>query len=203
MKFKYRATTAIGALTLALSVGLALAANVTPANASQPQICGNYGSGYCLNDWNGGGSGNAVKMETGGNTNEDFVAEGVTACSGGDIVTPTCPFATRSIDAHLQGWQIIQVKYVPKGLCIATNSSGGAVLGTCANPNTGSGGSDGVIMVKFPVAPCQGGYPDGYYYYVDRYWSDAYGTEETLASGGNPGVQAYLTYGGYGTCWGD
>ena len=36
---------------------MALAANVAPAFAQQQEICGNGGSGYCLNDWNNQGPG--------------------------------------------------------------------------------------------------------------------------------------------------
>jgi hypothetical protein len=47
-----------------LSLGLSLATGVTPAFA-QTQICGNGGTGYCKNDWNGLGYGNPVKMYNG------------------------------------------------------------------------------------------------------------------------------------------
>lgn len=193
-----KAAAAVGALLLGTAI--ALAANAVPAAATQNQVCGNGGSGYCLNDWNGGGSGNAIKMYYGNSSNENFLAVTVAACSGTDIVNSTCPFANRSLDSLYRGFEIREIEYMPAGLCLATNGSGGAILGTCANQNTGSGGSNGVIMVAYhgPTS-CDFGVQ---WYFVNRYWSDHYGTTETLQSGGNPGVQAYLDNPGLGTCWG-
>jgi hypothetical protein len=45
-----------------------------PASGSRqtviPSVCAQAGTGYCLNDWNGAGSGGAVKMYTGGVAND-------------------------------------------------------------------------------------------------------------------------------------
>lgn len=64
------------ALTLALGL-------TTQAQATPSQVCGNGGSGYCLNDWGGAGhSGDVIKMFNGGTTNDDFFVQKVNRCSG-------------------------------------------------------------------------------------------------------------------------
>jgi hypothetical protein len=207
MRLKYRKLTTVSALalSLAMSAALALAANVTPAAATQNQVCDNGGSGYCLNDWNAAGYNGAVKMYNGNNSHEDFLAEKVDACDGSDIVLASggvyCPFANHSLDQLYKGDEIRQIEYIPYGYCIATNGSGGAILGTCAAGGSGTGGSNGVIMIAHhgTNGNCGLGVQ---WYFVNRYWSDHFGTTETLESGGNPGVQAYLDNGGLGTCWG-
>jgi hypothetical protein len=170
------------------------------------EICGNYGNGYCLNAWSGGVSGSAVKMYYGGNnSHDDFIVTTVNACDGGDISTPTCPFANTALDNKYRGQPVVEYKYEGTNLCIATTSAGKAVLGTCDNPGTASGGADGVLFVEWYSANnCEpaDATPQGLHYAINRYWSDADGTAETLQSGGNPGVQAYLNYGGFNTCWG-
>ena len=53
------------ALLLPLLVGL------PAAQAQISQVCGNTGTGYCINAWNGGPS---VKMYYGGYSNDSFAA---------------------------------------------------------------------------------------------------------------------------------
>jgi hypothetical protein len=69
------------AAAVALAGGLALAGSAAPAMAVQQQICGNLGSGYCLNDWNNQGSG-FRSMYYGGNPNENFTAQFINRCGG-------------------------------------------------------------------------------------------------------------------------
>jgi hypothetical protein len=203
MRFRRRITVAIGGL-LASGVMVLPAFISAPASAvASNEICGNYGNGYCLNNWNGGGSGNAIKMYYGNNSNEAFVVRPVDECDGGDISTKTCPFQNRTLDNEYQGQQVVEYQYGSTGLCVASSSGGKAILGTCDNTNTGSGGADGVLFLEWDANNCQAadGTPQGLHYAINRYWSDADGTAETLQSGGNPGVQAYLNYSGFNTCW--
>src|SRR5215471_2534943 len=98
---------ALPGAALALVVGL----GVQPAGASTSQVCGNGGSGYCLNDWGGAGhSGDAIKMYYGGTTNDDFYVQKVNWCSGHDTVqsrgrgdSTDCPFANTNWDYNLRG----------------------------------------------------------------------------------------------------
>lgn len=170
------------------------------AAASSSQVCGNEGSGYCLNDWGGGGhSGDAVKMYYGGTSNDDFYVQDVNRCNGGYTVTATsygdpsnCPFGDVSLDNTYRGQPIVQITYINNSaMCVGSTSSDYAVLASCANPITGSGGGTGVIMIQ------EGGGPPTFF--VDRYASDQHSAARFLTSGGNVGVQA--NYNGQ-TIWG-
>lgn len=190
---------ALLAATLTLVVGL----GAHTASASTTQVCGNGGSGYCLNDWGGrGASGDAIKMYYGGTTNDYFFVQKVNRCDGGDTVTSTayndpsnCPFADTMLDHDLRGYSIVQITYINNTtMCVASTGSYYAVLGSCADPLSGSGGAQGVIMV---LSQQTGGYV-----FIDRYVSDQSGAQAFLTSGGNVGVQANY-YGYYGeTYWG-
>lgn len=173
-----------------------------PASATQQQICGNGGTGYCLNDWGGGGNGNPVKMYNGGNSNEDFFFQTENECYKGGLdgwvhwVTSTamgdatdCPFTHASLDKTYWNDNVGEVQYA-NGWCAATNATAGAILGQCVEGGTPA---NGVIMVE---TPC------GSNYLIDRYWTDRQGGSIfSLQSGGNPGVQAFFG-GGTVTCWG-
>lgn len=166
------------------------------AQAQISQVCGNAGTGYCLNDWNNGGSGNPVKMYYGGYTNDDFYYEFEYICNGTDIVQVYpgggCPFTPGTgLNSLYKNDYILEIHYANRDNCVATTSGGLAVLGSCAESSGGA--SDGVFMVANPN--CSGGD-----YLVDRYWSDLGNTTYTLASGGNIGVQA-LFENGNTTCW--
>jgi hypothetical protein len=196
MKFKHRIIAMAAAV--GLSGALTLAVGIVPAAASQ-QICGDYGSGYCLNDWGNGGVGNPVKMYYGSSSNEDFYVQPIDRCAGGDHVTATCPFSSQSLDSDLIGMEIVQVQYAGGG-CIATttgvNNAGAAVIGNCNKVSTGSGGSDGTVDVIW------------YDSLANIYWSNngVNGDLACLQSGGNPGVQAtyLIEYAGEPGCtpWG-
>lgn len=187
---------ALLAAVMALAVGLGTPA----AGASISQVCGNEGSGYCLNDWGGAGaSGDAVKMYYGGTRNDDFYVQDVNRCNGGYRVTArsygdasNCPFADVSLDSNYRGQPIVQITYTNNSvMCVGSTSSDFAVLGVCADPITGSGGAQGVIMIQVGGAPPA--------FFVDRYASDQHSAARFLTSGGNLGVQA--NYNGQ-TIWG-
>ena len=190
---------AVPTAALALVAGLA----ARPAGASMSQVCGNSGSGYCLNDWGGAGaSGDAIKMYYGGVRNDAFYVQDVNRCNGGDTVTATsfgdssnCPFATVALDNDFRGQHVVQIVYTNnQSQCVGSTSSDYAVLASCANPISGSGGAQGVIMVQ-----TLGSQPPNFF--VDRYASDQHGASRFLTSGGNPGVQANFNgqteWGGY------
>lgn len=169
------------------------------AHASDPNICGNGGTGYCLNAWNGG---NFVKMYYGGYSNDNFEVYQLTnMCNHGKVDEHTsCPFTAGSgLNTEFQGDAIVAIQYLN-----ATDSCVGSTVGTDATltlcPDlSGNGGGNGTIMAISPISPvCFGDFAYGQY--VDRYWSDNVKQAAYLDSGGNPGAQAY--YGtGDGTCW--
>jgi hypothetical protein len=200
---------ALSAAALALVTGLGTQA----AGASTSQVCGNAGAGYCLNDWGGAGaSGDAVKMYNGGTMNDDFYVQEVNRCSGHDTVqsrtapfhdSTDCPFADTFLDARYHGDDIVQITYTNNVTqCAGTNSNGRAVLASCANPISGGGGGNGVIMVMYSTSCASFSGP----VFLNRYWSDAESQETYLASGGNVGVQALYETPILGsppsTCWG-
>jgi hypothetical protein len=178
-------------------LALALGLGTQTAGASTSQVCGNGGSGYCLNDWGGAGhSGDAVKMYNGGTRNDDFYVQEVNRCNGGDTVTSTCPFGNTSLDNQFLNDPIVEIVDTnAETECVGATSSDYAVLASCANPINGSGGGNGVIMVA--VQACYTPYGYGF---VNRYASDPHSRPYWLTSGGNPGVQAY--YGSSSvSCW--
>lgn len=205
---RFRKLLAAAAVVFAAG-GLAVAAAV-PAHAVGHQICGNGGSGYCLNDWGGGtGNGNPVKMYYGGYANDAFEIVYVNACQnvGGLAADQVhageggewCPFGDLGIDQSLDGSFIFQIWYYNTGNeCAATTGNAYVVLGTCARQSDGGGGSNGVINAVGNSSSCQSS--NGDFFAVNRYWSDLVGQNEYLNSGGNVGVQA--VYGTPGTCWG-
>jgi hypothetical protein len=168
----------------------------TPAVASQAQVCGNGGSGYCLNDWGGQHhAGDAIKMYYGNSSNEDFVPTLLSGMCNHGYATSTCPINVPGI--NLSGSEIAELKYGPGG-CLVTTGSALAVLGTCAD-GSGNGGSNGIIMVTYEYNnQCTGAKES---YLADRYWTNRDQQIVSLTSGGNPGLQAYFAIGSI-TCWG-
>jgi hypothetical protein len=154
----------------------------TPAHAQTEGVCGDYGDGYCLNDWNGGGSGNAVKMYYGNSSNEDFSVWYVPRCSGSNHVTiPSdgsgdtyCPFGNQPLDEYYNGEPIFAIQYDDDGTdyCVGTNSSGDAILTSCPNFVTGAGGGNGTILIEDNYGSCEMTSFPGYL--VDKYWADYY-----------------------------
>jgi hypothetical protein len=185
------------------SLELTLGTGATPAFATQQQICGNGGSGYCMNNWNGANQ--YVKMYNGGVSHEDFeFIYNITECGGGRVTavywgdSSNCPFTTVQADKNYRGDPIGQVEYVPTGQCIGTTSAGTAWMGNCAN-SSGVGGGTGSTQILLDLGGATG-------QLINRYWTDYYssGSEWTpysLTSGGNPGTYLYMN--GYpGTVWG-
>ena len=153
-RVRHSVTAAVVLPLAALGMTLAAAgANPARATAVNPLItqvfCKTPSSGttaFCLNDWNNGGSGGAVRMfTTAGVANEGFVEQQTGRCGG--TVTSTCPFAVSAFDARYAGFPIVQLDYTAKDLCVGTNSSANAVLTTCNNVSTGFGGGNGTLFV--------------------------------------------------------
>jgi hypothetical protein len=185
-------------------LGLAAVLSVTglvfstgTAHAAQQQICGNEGSGYCMNNWNGANQ--YVKMYYGNSSHEDFgFIFNITECGGGRV-TSNCPFADKGLDNAFKGDAIGQIEYWPTGQCIGTTSAGTAWLGNCAN-NSGVGGGTGSTLIDDNLQTTD--------ILIDRYWSDYYSSGSNYAprdlySGGSLGAYLYLNgFGGNYTVWG-
>ena len=168
-----------------LCMGLAVATGAAPAFA-QTQICGNGGTGYCMNDWNNGGYGNPVKMFNGNNSNENFTVQTINRC-GGVSTGGNCPFVDHNLDAI--GGKIVQIRYANTSLCIAANTANGqAVLGACNNVSTGTGGDTGTVFVDDGVELFS-------VYYTNQHNPNATGDSDEpycALSGGNPGQPLFL-----------
>jgi len=191
---------AIAALAAGLLIAMAITLTGGSAQAATwPEICGNQGTGYCLNDWNNT-SGGYVLMYYGGYTNDAFSLDHLTGACGHGYVTSNCPFTHASIDSALSGKPIYRLRYLNhSGQCIASSTGYFALLGTCPD-NNGNGGALGTLMVGDATPLTCGGTIPGHL--IDRYASDNLGREAALQSGGNPGVNAYFTT-GFNTCWGE
>jgi len=173
--------------------------------ATQNQICGNGGSGYCMNAWNGGPN---VNMYRGGVSNEDFVPVTVpNDCNHGKVSAGGtygyCPFVNHWLDEAYVNDTIVQIQDQDSaspynGYCIGGATGTGYLL-PCGTNNNGTGAGIGTIMVEFQSVNC--GNP-GQAYLVDRYWSDYYDDNVWVASGGNPGTPVYVNSTTTQTCWG-
>jgi hypothetical protein len=192
---------AIAVLATGLLAATAIMLTGSSAQAATfPEICGNQGTGYCLNDWNNAGTGGSVVMYYGGTTNDAFSLDHLTGACGNGYVTSNCPFTTASIDADLRGQPIYRLRYLNhSNLCIAASVGAFAILEGCPD-NNGNGGAFGTLLVgdASPIT-CGGTIPG---HLIDRYESDYQGTEDALQSGGNPKLYAYFTT-QYSTCWGE
>jgi len=176
------------------------------AAVSFPEICGNAGYGYCMNDWNGG-AGAAVKMYYGHNSNEHFQVEAVSLACGHGRVTLTCPFTGGNswMNSRFLDDQIWVIYYPDHNQCVGDNGFGGGYLTTCPDLS-GQGGGNGVIGIvenDFTTGGNTGCNQGNQFYFIDRYASANHGTPYTLDSGGNPGVQTkFDPYTNNSTCWG-
>lgn len=170
---------AAGLASLAVVGGVAL---TTPAHgATFPEICGNDGTGYCMNAWGGGPQ---VAMYYGGVTNDAYATEDINPCNStpANRVTPTCPFTVGSgMNSKLLNDTILRIRNQNDGLCVGTDGSGFGLEGACGDGNA-NGAANGVIMVK--VLTGTGGW-----WLVDRYWSNHVGNVEYVTS---PGAVGYL-----------
>ena len=130
--------------------GLSVATGIGPAQAAG-QICEQGGVGLCLNDWNGGGSGNAVKMGQNGWSHQNFGAVFLSQACGAGRVTHTCPFAVGSgMNDAMFDDIIVAIQYNPiPSLCVGSGqNTRGAVLVACPTTQTGTGGGWGVLQVE-------------------------------------------------------
>ncbi len=195
------------AITLLVSAMLAGGSILLPGSAlaAQQQICGNGGSGYCMNAWNGGPN---VNMYNGNNSNEDFTEISVPQdCNHGKVsdggTYGYCPFTNHTMDQALVNQTIVQLQDLNINSnyyadCVGGASGTGDLL-PCGSPN-GTGAGIGTIMVEYSSADC---YSDGAQgYLVDRYWGDYYGGYAWVSSGGNPGRPLYVNDTSTSTCWG-
>lgn len=196
----------IAAATAALLACMMSLAGIPAAQASS-QLCGNGGSGYCMNAWGGGPY---VKMYYGGYYNDDFYLRPVYACSGHATVQSTadgdstnCPFTIPDIDHLYHKDLIVEVVYGHNGECVGTGSSGGypdvGYLGSCGN-SSGGGAANGVIDVQTDLY-CSTGFG-----LVNRYWTNQDSTYYVdiayVTSGGSLGANLYVGATSAETCWG-
>ena len=186
--------TAVSVTSLILLAGI-------PAAQASTALCGNGGSGYCMNAWNGGPY---VKMYYGGYSNDYFYLQSVALCSGHATVQATesgdstnCPFNDGYVDYVLHGDLIVEIVYGNNGECVGTTGSGVGYLGACGN-SSGSGASNGVFDVLYPDY-CSSGNE-----LVNRYWSNHDGNDEFafVTSGGSVGASLYVDDLQSATCWG-
>ena len=182
---------ACGVLLLAAFAGGPAYASAAVASVRSPDsavsfaegyVCAQNGTGYCLNDWNGAGSGGAVKMYNFGYSNDAWTLYQMTGyCSGGYVSSSlACPFPNGSgLNSTYNGDYIMEVKSQVSGACIGTDGAGFANLGPCP-PDSGGKGSNLWVF--------EGGGP-----IVSVYWSKQHGnnSEADLVSGGSIGAQAY------------
>jgi hypothetical protein len=170
-----------GGFLLALVTTMAVGA---PGASASVGICGNDGSGYCLNDWNGGGLGNAIKMYYGNSSNEDFYVELIDRCNGNYLVTATCPSTDYSFDKSNEGSDVVQIVYGPNNDCVADpTGSGDGVLGKCNYTSTGSGGAQGSVFIIDKSNDLV---------LYNNYWTNYDDSPNCMTSGGNPGQPLIL-----------
>jgi hypothetical protein len=110
----------------------------------------------CLNDWGNGLPGTTIRLDGLGDINQNFSEQVITGRCGG-TVTSNCPFNGTEgsyFDKQYHGFPIVQLVYGGSTHCVSTygpNSSGvsagTAVLGTCINVTSGTGGSNGAAFV--------------------------------------------------------
>jgi hypothetical protein len=126
-------------------------------------------------------------------------------CHDGGTVSATleCPFTSDNNNSFLNGDRIVEIKYVPKNLCIGTVIGGGnngdGVLGACGDQygNNAANGAFDIVDKTAPLAQTV---------LVNRYWTNQLGgsTVVYFCSSGNfegPVYTNYLTL--YGGCsWG-
>lgn len=129
--------------------------------AAVTNVCGNGGSGYCLNAWNGGPY---VRMYYGHSSNENFQVEGVDTCMGSGAVMSTragdpinCPFSDPNLDYNLRGAPTVRIVYfLPSGTgikCVGTGNLNGqrdvGYLGSCGDPYGNGIIQGGIDVVDF------------------------------------------------------
>jgi hypothetical protein len=190
-------------LPVVVAAAMSMVGGTAPAYAqSSDDWCGNAGTGYCLNDWNG--SIGDVKMYYGGVTNDLWIDQPLRLCSDNDLVTvsPACPFSNTTLDAQFNGAFIFQLESaVNPGWCIGTSTSSSAtILQGCNNTATGTGGGTGTVLLLSSTECIFDGLQEGAGTIGSRYWTSRDQDEQFLGSGNAVGNQASET--GEATCWG-
>jgi hypothetical protein len=204
----FRGSWAKAAGLIAVAVGLTLGVGVTPAHASASvQICAQHGTGYCLNDWGDGGSGNPVKMYDNDYTqNNNFELDLIDACDGNDYITSACESGWGSEGSYLAEIQAVtfEIQYVNDPFyCVGTNTSTGEAILVACGTITGSGAGYGAIMAGVDVSGvCSPAYNLGEEA-TDRYWDSNEDALYFLQSGGAIGAQALFTNTSNPSCWGE
>lgn len=185
-------------LLVAAAVLLPFLAAAPAAQAASTAICGNEGSGYCINAWNGGPT---VKMYYGGYTNDNFYLRDAAVCSGTATVQSTqhneatnCPFSNANLDNVFYNDTIVEAVDANNGECVGTSASGYGYLGACGN-SAGSGAIDGAFNVLHFTTGCG-------WTLVNRYYTNKNGVVSYWASGGSPNTYLYVGREGGYTCWG-
>jgi hypothetical protein len=183
------------ALLMLVSAVTDLGTATAPAYASGPpsEICGNAGTGYCLNDWNG--TTGDVKMYYGGYANDYFWLQPAYICGGGNTVEGApyyCPFSNHALDDNLAGRAIDEIgSGVNPGWCVGSAANNSLTILQPCGSGTGT-----IFVLNHASCP-----PSGLEY-VNRYWSNHYNTAEYLESGNALGAEANEDYSGPSpTCW--
>jgi hypothetical protein len=143
-------------------------------------------SGWCMNDWYGGGSGTAVRyFEPLASSNEDLEVVETNRCGG--LVTSNCPFTSILNNEEFNLDPVVEIYDTANGLCVSASGNATAVLGTCPN-SSGTGGSPGNIFVydSYNINA-----PD---LLISNKYTNASGTAECVASRGgeDDGATIYL-----------
>lgn len=191
-----RAGAAAGALLAGIVLSLLGAQH---AGAITPDdFCGNNGNGYCINAWNGGSLGHAVKMYYGNSSNEQFAVQQINRCAGSSLVTATCPSSNTALDQQLDhGGIVYQIVYLGNNLnlCVgSTDTSGGtADLVGCNDTSTGSGGGQGTVFMAPSLNAAT---------LYNSFFSGHDDDFSCMTSGGNPGTPLYLNKNSGCTQWG-
>lgn len=176
----------------------------TAAQAAVVPICTQGGAGKCLNDWNGGGINNTVKMFTNQSGNENFGVQSLSTMCGSGHVTSTCPFSNHVIDGQLLGASIVKMNYFPNGLCTGSGQNDDrALLEACPGAN-GTGGGWGTVMVEsnFSVPGCHAS--NGDTALVSVHWTNVNGSLSSLTGGETNGFQAtFIPNSSLEACWGN
>jgi hypothetical protein len=196
--------------TISLICGAAMTANPAAQAATIYNICGNGGTGYCMNGWNGGPY---VKMYYGGNiANDSFFMFGQNVCQGESYVMAVsygdpinCPFNNVSYDQKYEGDGIVSIVFY-NDKCIGTGNLNGTpdvgYLGNCGD-GYGSGLVQGGLFIQTQPPNCDGIYNgEGKWVLINRYWTNQDQQPAYAYSGGNPGQPLYVGATGNGTCWG-
>lgn len=187
MKLNRRIARLIAASSLAVGVLGATIVGATPASATTVRICGNSGTGYCLNDWGGHDFiGDPIKMEVGGVSNENFWVHHLTTfCGGLGYVGNSCTSQWGSQGSLVFTDDAVEIVYGPGG-CLGSDSNGLAIITTCPN-DSGVGGGTGTVFA-FSDTTCFGCSKTGGF--ISRPWSNSSGQLAYLESGGAVGNQA-------------